>query len=111
MNIRNRTPSSYISYVLYLYFLGLSLRQVSERLSCFIKRNHVSVWNWIQKHKPVRTISSIRKMFFGFVIDETLFEVVSGYNRLALGCQAKKEQIIARSNSKERNIVCCRGLP
>jgi hypothetical protein len=50
-------------------------------------------------------------MFFGFVIDETLFEVVSGYNRLALGCQAKKEQIIARSNSKERNIVCCRGLP
>jgi hypothetical protein len=42
------------------------------------------------------------------VIDETLFEVVSGFIRLALGCQAKKEQIIARSISKEKNIVCCR---
>ncbi len=47
------------------------------------------------------------KMYW-VVIDETLFEVVSGFIRLALGCQAKKEQIIARSISKEKNIVCCR---
>jgi GDP-D-mannose dehydratase len=48
MNTRNRTSSKYIGYGLYSYFADLSLRKTSERLSsCFIKRNHVSVWNWI----------------------------------------------------------------
>ena len=51
--IRNRTPSKYISYALYLYFSGLSLRRTAEKLSSsFFKRNHVSIWNWIQKYKP-----------------------------------------------------------
>jgi hypothetical protein len=35
MVCRNRTPSEYNSYGLYLDFSGLSLRRVSERLSCF----------------------------------------------------------------------------
>ncbi|HXT83335.1 MAG TPA: hypothetical protein VN704_03230 [Verrucomicrobiae bacterium] len=53
MIFRNRTPSEYIGYALYLYFSGLSLRRASGRLSdCFIKRNHMSIWNWIQKYKP-----------------------------------------------------------
>jgi putative transposase len=40
----------------------LSLRKAAaDRLSdCFIKRNHVSMWNWIQKYKP-QWISSLRK--------------------------------------------------
>lgn len=38
MNFRNRTPSEYISYGLYLYFSGLSLRRASERhFSCQAK--------------------------------------------------------------------------
>jgi len=46
--IRNRTLSQYIGYDLYLKFSGLSLRRMSERLSCFIKRNQVSIWNWFK---------------------------------------------------------------
>jgi putative transposase len=75
--IRNsRTPSEYVWYGLYLYFSGLSLRRAPERLSYLIKRNHVSIWNWIQKYKPKR-ISTQRKKISEFVIDETLIEVGS----------------------------------
>ena len=48
---RNRTPTKHIYYALHLYFSGLSLRKVSQNLSPFIKRNHVSIWNWIQQYK------------------------------------------------------------
>ena len=71
---RNKTPSTYVYYALYLYFSGLSLRRTSQRLGCFIKRNHVSVWNWIQKYNPKR-ISVISKKISEFVIDETLLKV------------------------------------
>ena len=75
---RNRTPSEYIGYGLYLYFSGLSLRKTSERLSCFVKRNHVSVWNWIQKYHPQK-ISSKRKKVAEFIVDETIVKAGSEY--------------------------------
>ena len=74
MNIRNRTPSEYVYHGLYFYFSGLSLRRTSERLSHFIKRNHVSIWNWIQKYNPQK-ISSKKKKVLGYVIDETVLKV------------------------------------
>jgi len=45
-------------------------------LSCFIKRNHVSIWNWIQKYKP-KKLSSRKRKVDGFVVDETLLKVGS----------------------------------
>ena len=65
-------------YSLYLYFLGLSLRNTSKALIIFKdkKRSHVSVlWNWIQrfaeypiyKHKRVSV----------FIIDETVTQIGS----------------------------------
>ncbi len=100
---RNRTPSEYIGYGLYLYFSGLSLRRASERLSCFIKRNPVSIRNWIQKHKPKR-ITSRRKNVFGFVVDETLIKVGSGYVWLWVAIEPIGRRIPALSISKERNM-------
>ena len=46
-NKRNRTPLEYISYGLYLYFLGLSLRNVVKALSYLhiVKRSHVQFGN------------------------------------------------------------------
>ena len=61
MIARNKTPSEYIYHGLYLYFSGLSLRRTSERLSYFIKRNHVTVWNWIQKYHPQRISSKSKR--------------------------------------------------
>jgi len=54
MNIRferNKTSTVIVMYSLYLYFLGLSLRNTSKELIIFNddKRSYISVWNWIQR--------------------------------------------------------------
>jgi putative transposase len=74
---RNRTPSVYIGYAMYFYFSGLSLRKSADRLSsCFIKRNHVSIWNWIQRYNP-KKISSKKSKVLEYVIDETVIKIGS----------------------------------
>ena len=103
MNARNKTPPEYIYHGLYLYFSGLSLRRTSQQLSYFIKRNHVTVWNWIQKYHPQR-ISSKSKKISEFIIDETLFKVGSEYIWLWVAIEPTNKQILALSISKERNM-------
>ena len=100
---RNRTPSEYIGYGLYLYFSGLSLRRTSERLSCFVKRNHVSVWNWIQKYRPQKT-SPKRKKAAEFIMDETIIKAGSEYVWLWVAIEPKDRRILALTVSKERNM-------
>jgi len=102
-SIRNRTPSEYIGYGLYFYFSGLSLRRTSERLSCFIKRNHVSIWNWIQKYNPQK-ITSKKKKIDEFIIDETVIKVGSEVIWLWVAIEPKNKEILAISISKERNM-------
>ncbi len=76
---RNRTPSSkYIVYALQLYFSGLSLRRTSQQLSCFVKRNHISIWKWIQHYKPMKLLQKRRKAS-EFIIDETLLMIGNQY--------------------------------
>jgi len=60
-------------YSLYLYFLGLSLRNTSKALSIFgdrKKRSYVSIWNWIQRFgsDPIYR----RKRISACIIDEFL---------------------------------------
>ncbi len=101
---RNRTPSMYIGYGLYFYFSGLSLRRTSQILSShFIKRNHVSIWNWIQKYKPQR-ISSKKKKFEEFVVDETLLKIGSELVWLWVAIEPANKEILSISISKERNM-------
>ena len=103
MITRNRTPSKYVCYGLYLYFSGLSLRKASERLSCFIKRNHVSIWNWIQKYHPLK-ISTKSKRISEFIVDETLLKVNSEYIWISIAIEAKNKEILALTIFKERNM-------
>ena len=74
MIMSNRTPLNHVYYALKLYSSGLSLRKTSHILSTLIKRNHVSVWNWIQKYKPNKVFQKKRKVS-EFIIDETLLKV------------------------------------
>ena len=69
---RNRTSTIIVMYSLYLYFLGLSLRNMSNALEPFKdqQRSHVSVWNWIQRFSSCQ-IYSKRKRVSAFIIDET----------------------------------------
>jgi len=101
---RNRTPSKYIYYALYFYFSGLSLRRASKILSSyFIKRNHVSVWNWIQKYHPNKIFTK-RKRISEYIVDETLLKVGSEYIWLWVAIEPKNREILALSISKERNM-------
>jgi hypothetical protein len=111
MNSRNRTSSSeYVGPDLYLYFSGLSLRRTAaERISYFVKRNHVSIWNWIQKYNPRKISVRLRKISGYIIIDETLVQVGSESIWLWVGIDRVQNQ----ENSdpkyiKREKYACCR---
>ena len=106
MTSRNRTPSVYIGYGLYLYFPGLSFRNSAKALSFLqiVKRSHVSIWKWIQKYKPEK-ISSKKKNVSKYIIDETIIKVGSEYIWLWwVAIEPESKGIIGISISKERNM-------
>ena len=71
--------------------------------SWFIKRNHVSIWNWVQKYKP-RKLSSRKRKVDGFVVDETLVKVGSELIWLWVAMEPANKEILSISISKERNM-------
>ena len=103
---RNRTPSKDICYGLYLYFHGLSTRNVTKALSFLhiVKRSHVSIWNWIQKYKPHK-ISAKRTKTSEFIVDETAIKAGSELIWLWVAIEPKNRQILALSITKERNML------
>ena len=107
MTTRNKTPSKYVCilYGLHLYFSGLSLRKASERLSQLFKRNHVSIWNWIQKYKPKIMVCTKIKRILEYIIDETLIKVGLNYVWIWVAIESENRQILALSISKERNML------
>ena len=103
---RNRTSSKYIYYALKLYFSGLSLRKASQHLSPFIKRNHVSIWNWIQRYKPSKIISQKRKKVLSeFIIDGTLLKVRNEFVWLQIAIEPIDKIILGIRISIERNML------
>ncbi len=113
MIFRNsRTPSEYIGYGLYFYFSGLSLRKAADsRLSadCFIKRNHVSIWNWIQKYNPQKISSQRKRKFSEYSCiqkDETVIKVGSEYIWIwwVATIEPESKEILGISISKEQNM-------
>ena len=75
---KRRTEPEDIAYSLYLYFLGLSLRNTSKAISRFIKRSHTAIRDWIQKYKP-EILGSKKIRITEFIIDETIIKVGSEY--------------------------------
>ncbi len=103
---RKRTSSEHIYYGLYLYFLGLSLRNTAKALSFLhiVKRSHVSIWNWIQKYKPHK-ISAKRTKTSEFIVDETAaIKAGSELFWLWVAIEPENRQILALSITKERNM-------
>jgi putative transposase len=103
---RKRTSSRDIGYGLYLYFLGLSTRNVAKALSFLniIKRSHVSIWNWIQIYQPKRA-SSQRNKIDEFIVDEAVIKIGSEPIWLWVAIDSKNKRILAQSISKERNML------
>jgi putative transposase len=103
---RSRTPSKYIYYALYLYFSGLSLRKTSEHLLPFVKRNHVSIWNWIQHYRPKKILQRKRRKVQEFIVDDkTLLKVGSQYVWVWVAIEPLAKVILGIRISFERTML------
>ena len=108
MNIRferNRTSTIVVMYSLYLYFLGLCLRNTSKTLVIFKdnKRSHVSVWNWIQRFAEYPIYK--RKRISAFIIDETVIQIGSQHFWLWFCIEPIHSSVLGIYISEERNML------
>ena len=94
-------------YSTQLYFTDLPVREASQCLSLIIKRNHVSIQNWIRKN--ISKKKKFRKP--EFIVDET---VVNAGNEDVLPWMAIElsDKIIPGIRiSIERLEACCKIIP
>ena len=101
--IRKKIEPEDIAHSLYLYFLGLSLRNTSKAVSRFVKRSHTAVRDWIKRYKP-EMLSSGKIRVTEFIIDETIIKVGSEYIWLWIVIETDNREILQISISKERNM-------
>ena len=91
---------------LYLYFLGLSLRNTSKALIIFKddkRRSYVSVWNWIQRFDSCNIYK--RKRVSAFIIDETVIQVGSQHFWLWFCIEPIYSSVLGIYISEERNML------
>lgn len=102
--VRNRTSTIVIMYSLYLYFLGLSLRNTSKALTIFKdqKRSYVSVWNWIQRFGSLPLYK--RKRVAAFIIDETIIQIGWKQFWLWICIEPVHKSVLGIYISEERNM-------
>src|SRR5215204_2634426 len=107
---RNRTSTVIVMYSLYLYFLGLSLRNTSKALIIFKdeKRSYVSVWNWIQRFGSCQIYR--RKRVTAFIIDETVIQIGNQDFWLWICIEPVHSSVLGIYISKERNMLVAEKL-
>ena len=103
--VRNRTSTIIIMYSMYLYFLGLSLRNTSRALVIFKdkKRSYVSVWNWIQRFAEYPIYK--RKRVSAFIIDETVIQIGNKHLWLWICIETIHSSVLGIYISEERNML------
>ena len=101
---RNRTFTFIVMYSLYLYFLGLSLRNTSNALEPFKnqKRSHVAVWNWIQRFGSCHIYK--RKRVSAFILDETIIQIGDENFWLWICIEPIDKSVLGIYISEERNM-------
>jgi putative transposase len=110
---RSRTPSRYIYHASYLYFSGLSFRKTSEHhLLPFVKRNHVSIWNWIQHYsRPKKILQRKRRKEQEFIVDDkTLLKVGNQYVWVCVAIEHFDKVILGIRISFERTMLVVEGF-
>jgi putative transposase len=92
-------------YSLYLYFLGLSLRNTSKALFIFKeeKRSYVSVWNWIQRFGSSQIYK--KKRVSAFIIDETVIQIGNQHFWLWFCIEPIHSSVLGIYISEERNMI------
>src|SRR6476620_9104635 len=69
--------------MLVIFFIFLFFKFVIKKnfckaiILCFIKRNHVSIRNWIQKYFPKKLLSSTKRKIDKYIVGETMVKIGS----------------------------------
>jgi len=93
-----------VLYGLYLYFLGLSFRDVSRALEPFGRgRSHTAVWNWVQRYEPRRVFGV--KRVPAFLVDETYVKVGSFEACVRVAVEPVHRYILGVHLSRHRNMI------
>ena len=89
---------------MYLYFLGLSLRNTSRALEPFKdeNRSYVSVWNWIQRFGAYQIYK--KKRISAFIIDETVIQIGNQHFWLWICIEPVHKSVLGIHISEERNM-------
>ena len=69
------------------------------------ERNHVSIWNWIQRYKPKRIFQKKSKVSSEFIIDETLIKAGNEYVWLWIAVEPTDKIILGIRISIERTML------
>jgi putative transposase len=103
--VRNRTSTIVVMYSLYLYFLGLSLRNTSKALEPFKdqKRSYIAVWDWIQRFGSSHIYNKHRRIS-AFIIDETIIQIGSQHFWLWICIEPVHKSVLGIYISEERNM-------
>ena len=102
---RKKTSTIVVMYSLYLYFLGLSLRNTSKALVIFRdeKRSYVSIWNWIQRFGSSQIYK--RKKVSAFIIDETVIQIGNQHFCLWICIETIYRSVLGIHISEKRNML------
>jgi putative transposase len=103
--VRNRTSTIVVMYSLYLYFLGLSLRNTSKALEPFKdqKRSYIAVWDWIQRFGSSHIYNKHRRIS-AFIIDETIIQIGNHHFWLWICIEPVHRSVLGINISEERNM-------
>jgi putative transposase len=101
---RKRTDPRVVLYGLYLYFLGLSFRDVSLALGPFGGgRSHTAVWSWVQRYEP-RKVFGVKRVQ-AFLIDETYVQIGSFEAWVWVAVEPVHRYILGVHLSRHRNMI------
>ena len=91
---------------LYLYFLGLSLRNTSKALEPFVDRSYVAIWYWIQEFDPKSIYPNKKKSrITAYIIDETQIQIGNSEAWLWVATESIHHKILGVYISRHRNIL------
>jgi len=97
--------------MLVIFFIFLFFRFVIKKnfckaiILCFIKRNHVSIRNWIQKYLPKKLLSSTKRKIDKYIVDETMVKIGSELVWLWVIIETKNKKVLSMTISKEKNML------
>ncbi len=93
-----------VMYSLYLYFLGISLRNISKALTIFRdeERIYVSVGNWIQRFGSCKFYR--RKRNSAFNINKTMVKTGCKHVWILIVIEPTHKSVLGNHISKERNM-------